>query len=107
MWLVVRDPGVHLDLPVGTAADRSITGRWKRTAEPLAAAEAEQLPPAMAAGQTASRLDPLEQQPRRHGLPKREVRDCVGSVAYLSPPPKYAGLFSCSRACYTDGDGDG
>jgi hypothetical protein len=48
-----RDPGIRLDLAVGTAADRPITGRWKRTAEPLAAAEAEQLPPAMAARQTA------------------------------------------------------
>jgi hypothetical protein len=28
------------------------------------------------------------------------------SLAYLSPPRKYAGLLSCSRACYTDGDAD-
>lgn len=43
-----RDPGVCLDLPVGTAADWWLARRGKRTAEPLAAPEAEQ--PAMAAG---------------------------------------------------------
>jgi hypothetical protein len=79
-----RDPGIRLDLAVGTAADRPITGRWKRTAEPLAAAEAEQLPPAMAARQTAGRLDPLEQQPRRHGLPKERSGGCV-----LIPRPTF------------------
>jgi len=84
-------------LSVRAAADQSTARRRERRT----VAEGEQLAPALAAGQTASRLDPPEQQPRRHGFPKQEVRGCVGlvgdSLADLSPPRKYAGLLRCSR----------
>ena len=80
-----RDPGVRLDLrSVRVAADRSIPRRWKRTSEQPRAT--------VGAGKTAGRLDPPEQEARCHVcLPKRgressQLRGCVGSLAYLSPP---------------------
>ena len=68
------DPVARLDLPVRGAADRA--------AEPLTAA-AEQL---QAAGETADRLDSPEQDPRRHGSPKRAVRGSVGKLSFPPPP---------------------